>query len=293
MSNIHINIYQRLYHIKSLTESPNAILFINFNESKAYINGCTKDEMNEILNTPQTSIDKVDDVVGEALTALGLDFDGFNILLNLFINKRDWILQQEALTKQRLQEAREKKRALMEAVKNKEVQNIEYYGSYFGYKYIGDLSIECLTSAFNEFKRIRKRSVAELHHLVNIRKYTLDHPDLINDSWDRSRMEYNATMGLNYIYTNKYFINHCISVIDTNHDYVMIPLSYINDDYARYKIHVLEVELAYINRNIKAIKVVIRKRLKDKKSQPKKDNRPPCCFSEFSASDMKILDMNI
>lgn len=132
-------------------------------------------------------------------------------------------------------------------IKNKEVENIQYYDSYCGYKFIDDYSDNYLKSLLKNFIHERKSRVKELHVIISNYKYFCD------DCATRTRMDYISTMGLGY------YCGHAYGK-EINSESVMSPLVYINEDYCKHKIHVIEVELCYINKNIKAIKRVIRSR---------------------------------
>lgn len=138
-------------------------------------------------------------------------------------------------------------------IKNPETQNIEYYGNYVAQKDInGILGSKYLWDRLNYFKKAKHDRVVELHHIMKILKYVSGTSDIY------TRMDYISEMGFNYIF------NHGLTLDDDSIS-VMRPLPEINIDYAKKKIHILEIELAYINRNIKSLKKGLRSKYKKEK----------------------------
>ena len=138
-------------------------------------------------------------------------------------------------------------------IKNKEVENIQYYDSYLGYESIYNKSTSYLNQILKVFIKERKKRVKELHNLTYVSK----RPKCLYESMD------NISIG-GLANRFKGYINdpgpYRYGVDETRPDVIMLSLACINEDYLNNKIHVLEVELCYLNKNIKAIKHVIRTR---------------------------------
>lgn len=140
-------------------------------------------------------------------------------------------------------------------IKNPETQNIEYYGNYLSQKDMSSFifSTQSLCEVFKRFKEEKHKKVMELHHITKVLHQISGQSDVF------TRMDYISMMGFKYIYnTDEY-----LEIPDPTN--IMYPLPEINIDYAKKKIHILEIELAYLNRNIKALKKGIRSRLEEDK----------------------------
>lgn len=257
------NVFSKLLTVQPIEDYPNAMLYINFGIDYAYItiSAESKEEV-DISMIPDSffSLEKILRIIRR----LGMHVNGDTCLLNLFIDVRDDILEEERKEKEREKAYLDRRTELISAVKNKEVQNIEYYGSFIGRKYIHDLGLRNLSKIFKDFKRARANRVQELHHLMRINEWH----KTSNDVYDPDRLNYNSIMGLDYIHNMSRYGHLFDFRKDCNIDELINPLADLNPDYTKRRIHIINVELAYINSNIKAIKKEIRERLKDEKFHP-------------------------
>jgi YHS domain-containing protein len=130
--------------------------------------------------------------------------------------------------------------------KNPEVANKDIYGLYIddmrGNKYYADLLKYLL-----KLRRKKCKEIHEIHEILELRKI---HP-ITESKYKTIRkqgLDYYFNSGTNYHYHR------------LNEDNILHPLMNININYTKWKLHNLEVELCYINANIKSISKAIRVR---------------------------------
>lgn len=261
-----MNFFPRLANIISPYSDQNMMLHVNFNEREATITPSTNSHAadTDLCCLFLTGIDETPEaleLIKETLNNLRVDLNGGDILLNLFVLARKDTL--DKINKRNSEKEAAQKR--IKGYKNKEVQNIKYYDSYLGYNYIDSTSTKVLRITLKDLYKARRNRIIELHKLSKGNIWHKDHPS--NDSWSDSRMDYISSMGLGYLYDNNYLFRERIKQDDSSGEYLLVPLSRINEDYQRCKIHTIEVELAYLNRNIKIIKKVLRERPKEGKDE--------------------------
>jgi hypothetical protein len=134
--------------------------------------------------------------------------------------------------------------------KNLEVENKAIYGEYCD-KIYGQKYYICLIREFRKIRRRKCKEVHELHEILDYRKiYSVTESD-----YERIRKQ-----GLDY-YFNSFsnYHNHGVhNIFENKEEDMMHPLLNLNMDYAKKKLHILEVELCYINANIKSISKILR-----------------------------------
>ncbi len=124
------------------------------------------------------------------------------------------------------------------------IQNIEYFGYYFG----EDLSFneKFLSNVIKEFKRLKRKRIMENHQIKRImrgRNY-------------KTFRKFDADVGLAYSY-NLYLFDE-----NKTDDDIIIPLAHLNEEYCKSKIHTNNLEICYLNENIKRIQNELRERKK-------------------------------
>ena len=133
-----------------------------------------------------------------------------------------------------------------------QIENFQLFGSYFGIK---DLSDECalITVALEKFIELRKEARREVKMLYRIAKH----------------IKYLETHAVGPRPTMADICNNglCVTIYRSNEAHfsrrlhsIIGSLAYISKEYRNSKIHALELEIAYLNRNIKVIKAAIKRR---------------------------------
>lgn len=252
------NIYNYLSVLKAEDISGiNNLLFIDMKHNVASIYPALGTGNGEIdIDIPEERLDDLEflnvEIISMTLVNLGLDSDGDMISAMVFIKAKDHVI--DMLKK-------EKEKAVIPYVENKPYMNMEFYGSFLGEHSLHDYGSTYIVKVLNVFKKIRHEKVMEYHKLMKI----LSHDDGTSWRYDKQRMKYDAYMGLDYIYNRHLNYNHDIFSIEDPVRLEMLllnPLSEINFDYAKHKLHTVNVELAYINRNLKSIRAEFRRRNK-------------------------------
>lgn len=254
-----MNVYSKLLNISGTLLDINELVDINLKDHTADI----YTEANKSKYKSKTIIMKVDNEIEDsdleevnAMVIKVLRECNFNLNeyinksfvmpLQLFINVRDHLIEEMKRNKDKLE------KYIYDNfinIPNKEVQNKEYYDSFLGYKFIDDCSDNYKRKVLNIFKKARKDRVKELHYVVE------SYSRLKNIYSNIERMDYYSDMGLGYMY--KCETNLGNNDLEFDKKLIMKPLPRINMDYCKNKIHVLEVELCYINSNIKAINKIL------------------------------------
>lgn len=258
-----MNVYSKLLNINSPILSSDDILCISlFNHIAEIYNGENKidDEYADTINKIEDSdINDIDNIVSKIIKYYGMNKITDEISLSLFIDMKNKILDELIILDNELYDQKVNSEEIL-SIPNKEVQNKEYYDSFLGYKFIDDCGDKFLHEVFNSFISAKKERVKELHRVTKSYLCFKKYPDCDANT----RMDYYSIMGLGYMYHCEPLLNNIEETKEENKKLVMIPLSNINMDYAKNKIHILEIELCYINRNIKAIKKELIERKKKK-----------------------------
>lgn len=248
----HINVYTQLLNIPNYRTPNNVLLFIDFLEKNAYIVDKSLEYCKELwfdIDSVKTNtVQEVDNIMRRVVKRINMSTTADIIPICLFIDTRNDIVKAIELAKKRANDKLEEFRK----TKNRELHNKAFYGSFIGEK-IGKIEASKLGVYLKHFKELRHDRVVELHRIVKIHKYFIKHGTMPS-FYD---MEYQSSVGLGYFYE----VDHVTYPIKYQGDNAfMLPLENINMDYTRYKIHVLEVELCYINSNIRTIAEELRRR---------------------------------
>lgn len=258
---IKFNIYNKLSLLKSTDlTNVNDIMIINMRDGicKVYSNDSSK-TIRDIIIPDDRELDTSfyidnDEIVRRVILRLGLDLDGDRILANVFINQIPEVIKE--IENQFINKN-------IPYLHNKEYQNIDFYDGFIGTKVISRYSDDYINTIYKMFKILHHERVIEFHKLSKIVKESKYNG--LSNAYLTDCVKFWNEFGFDMKISKK-LVEELIESKDEkvfNSDMVemlMKPLREINYDYAKRKLHVINVELSYINRNLKALKREIRRR---------------------------------
>lgn len=145
-----------------------------------------------------------------------------------------------------------------ETQEDKLLPNIKYYGGYLGPNELDHLPEAYIRSLLDSFITRRKILLKRLREVQKIYNESMEKINKGVNIYDRHIMNDMTIHGLGYSYCSAY---------DPMRDYIdpeniILPLNHMNLEYDKLVMKTIDIELCYINRNIKAFKkaLKIRKR---------------------------------